>query len=341
MFKKDGYKKRGFGIFGIFRMFLSLIVFTVLLIGLYQAYKSFSGVDPLTVSPKSIVKSLLNSESLYKTVHELLTFNPKTSLDKAKQLINSESKSNISGGNLDNSPLAFKFAVLADSHKDNGSLKKALFQIKQNDAKFFIGLGDFSDVGTIDELRLTKNQFDAAGLPYYVTAGDHDLWDARNRNLPAEQNFNQVFGSLYSAFSYQNIRFILIYDTDNYFGIDSLQLKWIEDELIRVKNENNKLNFVFSGTPLYHPSSDHVMGRLNVKLKNQADHLRAIFAKAQIAEAFAGDTHFFSRYKDPENDLKMTSVGAVTSDRNPQAPRFVMVDVYQNGSYNIEDIEIK
>jgi len=37
----------------------------------------------------------------------------------------------------------------------------------------------------------------------------------------------------------------------------------------------------------------------------------------------------------------MTVVGALTSTRNTQAPRFAVVDVYDDGSYNVKDQEIK
>lgn len=137
------------------------------------------------------------------------------------------------------------------------------------------------------------------------------------------------------------MRYILIYNSDNYLGLDEVQLKWLEDELQRQEQNPSKLVFAITDLPIFHPSSDHVMGKTNEKLKNQADHLASIFKKHGVDEVFSADTHFFSQYKDPTNDLKMTTVGAVTSDRNPQTPRFVLVDIYEEGSYNIKSVEIK
>lgn len=320
----------------------------VLALGLIQAYRTFSGYDPLTLSPKSLVNNLLSSDSAYELLTGLLSFNPSTSLSTAKKLLSDKPKNNSQSVSKDSikANLKFRFALVADSHKDNQGLNKALSQAKASGAKFVIGLGDYSEVGTVDELRLAKQQFDTAGLAYYLTAGDHDLWDSRNKNLSPEQNFKEIFGSPFQSFSYENARFLLIYNSDNYLGIDSLQLKWIEDELSRISSENGvsgskKVTFSITHIPLYHPSSDHIMGKENPKLRNQTEHLRSLFKRHNISEVFYGDTHFYSHYTDPENSLSMTSVGAVTSERNPQSPRFALVDVFDDGSYNITDVEIR
>jgi len=59
-----------------------------------------------------------------------------------------------------------------------------------------------------------------------------------------------------------------------------------------------------------------------------------------IAAVFAGNIHAYSSYNG-KSGLPMFTIGAVTADRNVQLPRFAIVDVYENGSYNVEDIEIK
>jgi hypothetical protein len=346
MFRHSDARRKSGGVPNIFRLFLSLIIMGILGIGLFQAYRSFSGVDPLELSPKSLANNLLSSQKVYDLVTGLLTVNPSVSLDRAKGILKDPNTIPTgTGADSDNTktptaPLAFKFAIITDSHSDNDSLRKALTQAKRADSKFVIGLGDWTNVGTLDELKAAKNEFDKAGLPYYLTAGDHDLWDARDKKLTAQQNFMDVFGPPYQSFSYQNLRAIIIFDADNYLGLDGVQLQWIESELAKAQEEG-KLTLIFTSTPFAHPSSDHVLGRVNEKLKNQAEHLTSISKKSGVAEIFAGDTHMYSRYTEPTNNLKMTTVGAVTSLRNPQAPRFVIVDIYQDGSYTVEDTEIK
>lgn len=343
--KKEG-RRSGFGITQIFRLILSLFMMSILGLGLFQAYKYFSGVDPLTVSPKSLIKNIFNTNSAYQIITGLLTLNPAQSLEKVKEILkddkssqnNSQDTQNRSGNGI----LNYRFAIVSDSHTDPGSLAKALSLAKEANAKFVIGLGDYSDIGTVEELKATKNEFDRAGLTYYLVPGDHDLWDSRNKGQDPSNEFTEIFNTPpYQAFTYQNTRFILVYNSDNYIGLDELQLKWIDEQLDLLDQTKPDLAFVLTAIPLFHPSSDHVMGKTNPKLKNQAEHLSSIFKRHGVAEVFAGDTHFFSRYKEPTDDLPMTSVGAATSVRNPQAPRFVLVDIFEGGGYNVQDTEIR
>ena len=56
MFRKH-YEKRSSNIlFVIFRLILSVVMFTLLLVGGYSAYKHFSGLDPLKLDPQAILK---------------------------------------------------------------------------------------------------------------------------------------------------------------------------------------------------------------------------------------------------------------------------------------------
>jgi predicted phosphodiesterase len=338
-------KKNSGGVVGVVRLFLSLIILLIMGLGLLLAFRNFSGVNPLNISPQQLAKSLVSADSAYALITSILTFSPTDSLSKAKGALTGE-------GNTDNdpqvtneptAPLAFSFAIIADPHKDMVNLKKALDQAKANDAKFIVGIGDFSDVGTDDELRNSKEQFDLAGLPYYTTPGDHDLWDSRDKDDPTpDTNFKEAFGNSYQTFAYDKVRFLMVYDSDNYNGLDQTQLSWVESELKKLQSdEDAKLIFVALATPLYHPSSDHVMGKVTPSLKNQASHLIDIFKKNGVDEVFAADTHYFTRYTEPTMDLKMTTSGAVTLDRNPQSPRFVMVDVFEDNTYQVKETPIQ
>ncbi|MBI2011672.1 metallophosphoesterase [Candidatus Daviesbacteria bacterium] len=328
-------------LFGVFRLFLSLVILSVLVLGIYQAIRSFSGIDPLSANPQSIFNNILQSEDAYTLVKNILTANPQDSINKAKKILSNDNLAQSSSNKTSGSPLTFSFGVVSDSHNDNGNLDKALKQAKGSGAKFVIGLGDYTDVGSISDLRDAKLQFDTFGLPYYVIPGDHDLWEAREKKLPPTTNYKEVFGSDYSSFAYDKVRFILLDNADNYLGVDEVQMKWVEDELIRAKEGDSKLTFIMTAIPLYHPSSDHVMGKLDGKLKNQAEHLMSLFKENNVDAVFSGDTHFFSSYIEPKNNIPMIVSGAVTSTRNPQSPRFIMVDIFEDGRYNVRDIEIR
>src|SRR3989338_3308134 len=87
-----------------------------------------------------------------------------------------------------------RFAVLSDSQGENDLLKKALTQAEGKGINLVIGLGDWSTVGTLEQLSVVKQVFDSSKLEYYVTAGAHDLWASRNLGEDALSNFNQTFG---------------------------------------------------------------------------------------------------------------------------------------------------
>lgn len=350
-------RKKKFGPYGIFRMFLSLLMMGVLFLGVYSAYKSFSGTDPLQLNPQSLLENAVGSDMSYKILNGVLSFSPHSVLghqigpDAGSLSLSAPVETpaqSASPGVVVQLPvpvskptLNFTFAIVADTHNDNDDLKEALKQAKNAGAKFVLGLGDFTDVGTVAELSSAKQQFDASGLSYYVIPGDHDLWDSRNRGLDPLTDFKSVFGQSYQSLVYSNTGFVMINNSDNYTGVDSDQMDWIHEQLQKISANHQKLIFVFASTPLYHPSSDHYMGKVTPSLRAQADALISLLSQYHTAEVFAGDTHFYYRYTEPKTNLKMTAVGAVTNSENLEEPRFTLVDVYSDGSYNIKDTEIK
>jgi len=342
----SSYHKRGtFFPFLIVRLILSLILFSIFGFGIYRAIVYFSGVDPINIDPQKFLVEVMSSDSSANAISKLFNIDPKALL-KGKISTNSTPASSDQSSSVDSQdqPSGTKiltFAVVADSHNKNEILKKALSQAKNGGAKFVIGDGDYTDVGTTEDFQAAKAVFDKSGMPYYLTAGDHDLWNSRDKGFEADHFFKEVFGAPYQSFGDSNIRFIIVFNSDNYFGVDDFQMNWLDQELQRVKMEKPLQTFVFLHEPLYHPSSDHVMGKTNPKLDDQAQTLIQKFKDAGVGEVISGDVHYYSRYSEPQSGLKMTVDGALTDDRNVQTPRFLMVDVYDNGSYNIQDTEVK
>lgn len=349
MFRRH-YKKRSNNIiFVIFRLALSVVIFAVLLGGLYSAYKQFSGLDPLKLDPGAIFSELLAGrvpEGFLKT----LSFSKAT--QELSEQINQKTLSQQRSKEIpsETSPeqpkipkMVFKFLVVADSHSDNTNLSKALSQTKRDfpDLKFIIGLGDYTEVGTIQELKNAKKELDSSGLRYFLIPGDHDLWDCRNKNLVPTACFMEVFGPSYQSFTFNNFRFLLLNNSDNYQGIDSEQQEWITNELTKAREEGGSGILAFVHEPLYHPSSDHVMGWVEKSLKSQATNLIFQLKEAGVKKVFSGDIHYFSEYSEPQTTLAMVTVGAITIERNPQAPRFAVVSVFEDGSTEVEDVEIR
>src|SRR3989338_9477729 len=74
----------------------------------------------------------------------------------------------VQGEKTSKTPI-LRFALVADSENDNDLLTKALDQAKGSGVNFVIGLGDWTSVGTVDQLEAAKKAFDKSSLVYYFT----------------------------------------------------------------------------------------------------------------------------------------------------------------------------
>lgn len=361
MFGRHKESKRSSNpIIAFFRLILSVIVFSVLIVGLYFAYKQFSGVDPLKLDPKNIASLLITNPQLEKFSDKIAeVFKIPSPLKilgiKSGQNIIPASDNGLSNGlnigsvepdenmhqNSTGSAVDFSFILVADSHSDNINLSKALIQAKEYNPSFIVGLGDYTKVGTVAELKNAKKEFDLSGVRYFLIPGDHDLWDSRDKGRDPNTNFTHVFGPTYQSFMYNGYEFILINNADNYIGINDLQNAWIIDTLKKAKDTVSKGLIILLHEPLYHPSSDHVMGKTDPKIESQAKALMYQFKEANVKMVFAGDIHYFTKYQDPGTNLQMITAGAVTSTPNTQAPRFVEVNILKDGNIVVNDVEIK
>ena len=230
-----------------------------------------------------------------------------------------------------------RFALVSDSANENELLAKALSQAQGAGVNFVIGLGDWSSVGTIEQLTATKAVFDKSGLTYYLTAGDHDLWDSRNRSEEATANFRQIFGEPTKVLDKEGIRFVILYNSDIYKGIDESSLQEVASRL----QEESKLTFVFAHKAPFHPQSAHVMGEQSAQVARQTKEFLSILENNNVDGFFSGDLHFFAQFNSPSGAVKMTTVGAVNKSRNFQGPRFAVVTVYSDYTWEVEDVEIR
>lgn len=239
-----------------------------------------------------------------------------------------------------------RFALVADSEGDNDDLEKALSQARSAGAGFVIMLGDLTKLGEMGDLLKTKAVFDKSGLTYYVTPGDHDLWDSRNRGDEALSNFLQVLGKPSQVFEKAGVEFLIIDNSDIYKGISASD--W--DLLNSTLNQTAKLKFVLSHKTPYHPQSSHIMGSENPDVAKQAQKYMDLLENKKVDGFFAGDLHFFAEFSSKggsasggksTSGVKITTVGAIDSDRNFQGSRFEIVKVYSDYTWDTEDLEIK
>ena len=230
-----------------------------------------------------------------------------------------------------------KFAVVSDSGGENDLLEKALTQVEGKSTNFVIGLGDWTTVGTRQQLSVAKQVFDDSKLEYYVTAGDHDLWASRNRGEDPLTNFNQTFGKAAHLIERDGIQIVILDNSDIYKGIPSESWELLFESL----KKDVKLRFVMAHKTQFHPDSAHIMGQDAKNVKAQAENLLAILEEGQISGFFSGDMHFFAQFKTPKQAVKITTIGAVSSQKNFQGPRFGIVTVYDDYSWKTEDVEIR
>lgn len=261
-------------------------------------------------------------------------------------------------------PVLLKVGLVSDSHNDNLFLAEALAELKLQNVAFVIGLGDYTDIGTTKELLAAKKVFDDSHLKYYVLPGDHDLWDGRNQQLEegsgsaktALDNFGNVFGQQSFVHEENKVKFIGIDNSDIYRGIDeagwqqlnSLKLrvdssrKLQEKETVnREPKTDNRLTFVMAHKTPFHPDSNHVMGQDSAKVADQAKKFMGLMEQKKVDGFFSGDLHFFAKFKSPSGFVRMTTIGAVDADRNFQGPRYAVLTVYDDYSWEVEDVEIR
>ncbi len=236
-----------------------------------------------------------------------------------------------------------RFALVADSEDENGLLVKALSQAKGAGVNFVIGLGDWTSVGTVQQLEQVRKVFDDSGLIYYLTAGDHDLWDSRNRGEEALANFKQVFGKASQVSNKEGVEFVILDNSDIYKGIDDEGWQMLQDSLSAgpVAGATRSLTFVFAHKTPFHPQSAHVMGEDSAQVAQQAKKLIDLLEIRKVDGFFCGDLHFFAQFNSPSGNVKMTTVGAVASERNFQGPRFAIVTVYSDYSWEVADVGIR
>lgn len=249
-----------------------------------------------------------------------LLLNLKESLPRENQRTQSSSKKIIS-----------RFAVISDTHSDNEETQKATNQIKNLGVDYIIHTGDWTKVGTVDELQAQKKILQNSDSLYWGVMGDHDRWQSK------AVNFQTVFGSTYESFDKNNLHHVLLDNSDLEQGFGKDQLDWFQADMEKNKN---KPTIIFMHLPIYHPSSDRTIaakGGVSNERNQETDRFLKIIKGKKVLAMFSGDHHLSSSYTEPKTSVRIFISGAVTRDRNLQTPRFSLVEVYDDFSLNVTD----
>jgi 3',5'-cyclic AMP phosphodiesterase CpdA len=142
-------------------------------------------------------------------------------------------------------PDSFSFAVFGDVHYTLGAhpaLARFRREVEERGIDFFLVLGDLAHDGTEAQMRRARAGLDSVGIPYYVTNGNHDLFQAE-----AWPSFKAEFGpSCYSVVIADKLKVIFLDTAEGRLG--ERQFAWLEQELATA---GDRIKFVGTHFPLY------------------------------------------------------------------------------------------
>ena len=83
------------------------------------------------------------------------------------------------------------------------------------------------------------------------------------------------------------------------------------------------------------------MGEDNEEVAAEANQYINFLENNNYDGFFSGDLHFFAQFHSPNESVKITTVGAVNESRNFQGPRFAILTVFDDYTWEVEDVEIR
>ena len=145
----------------------------------------------------------------------------------------------------------YKFALFADIHiteKNIHYLDRFKDDVIQLGIDFFVITGDLTDNGLDAEHILCQNNLQDIGIPYYVTIGNHDLYQKNGWELWVEYYGSSCYSINFSS----HLKIIFLDSASGLIG--KTQFIWLENEL------KNKPAFtvVASHFPIYNGLSPSI-----------------------------------------------------------------------------------
>lgn len=228
-----------------------------------------------------------------------------------------------------------QIAILADVHSDWGRLQQAVEKINADSGiDLVFVLGDLTKLGSLQDLRKFKSLISELKVSWYVVPGNHDVWSSLQADRNPDYNFNQVFGSQPACFTSQGFNLVLLDNSNEKNPLSQNHRQEIE----RCLDQKEPVLF-FAHEPLYHPANDRLMGQYLTDLVKQRETLLKELCQKQAKLVMAAHLHSFAEYKYKCSDdylLPMVIAPALTGERNFQSPRFLRVDIFDDGSFKEE-----
>jgi len=224
-----------------------------------------------------------------------------------------------------------RISIIADSHIDWEDDEAAVKEAVKLQSDILFHVGDHSNLGLVRDLEKSKKLLADSGLTYYAIPGDRDLWQS-----VGPDNFLQVFKKNYYFVEVGDVKILALDNSANYTTVDADLMKSFDEDV-------KKATFVLLSQPLWHPKNETIMGVVNgevvTEVRQQAEEILDKIRQSDVKAIFAGDQHAFSKNSDSEKeDLVHYALGAVTNDKNLQSPRFVILDLFEDGSYKVQQV---
>ena len=229
-------------------------------------------------------------------------------------------------------------AIISDIHNSWDNLDNSIEVINNTYFDMVIFLGDLTDVGEPENLEKGAKLLQKLRYPLLSTPGNHDIWYARQERLAEDYYFNQYF-PVQSCSEYKGFEFVFINNSDEQLGLTADN--W--NKTLDCLNIPKPL-VVFSHEPIFHPTNDYVMGKYEDKVATQAAIILDILCQKKAKVAVAGHQHSYSQYfYDCPNGYKLPMIvsGALAETRNFQSPRFLKLNIFNDGGFENKEDELK
>lgn len=188
------------------------------------------------------------------------------------------------------STTSFNFAAFSDIQMP--SSEKTMFDhfvpdVADKNISFFFVAGDLTEDGTPAEMTHVKEVLDTAGIPYFVTLGNHDLFQAPDQG--GWGAYKSTFGpGTYSVQIGSEVRLVFL-DTGS-GEIGSSQFKWLEDQL----SVFVKYTIVSTHYPIYEGQAPWIF---RLESYQERYRLTALLNKYNVYAFVAGHLHGYEYAK--------------------------------------------
>lgn len=246
-----------------------------------------------------------------------------------------EKESNNEILDVNSGEVVLKAALVSDIENDFNNLEKFVVEINNMDVDIVFVLGDITSLGVKEDLLKAKAVLNKVEEPievYYIP-GDRDLWKSSGI-----KNFKEVFGNPYRVVEKNNIKFLLLDNSNEYEGIDSSEMQFIRDNISNV-------NYVMFHNPIYFNKSilgvmGKGMGQYSEDVDIQRQELLEIVRSSNAVKAtFSGDQHSYSiTVDDQKKTLSHIILGSLNTVRNLDRPNFAIVEFYEDHTFKVEKI---